>query len=107
MQQKLVDIFKPQKPQPVPSSPVDAIPLLYSESTNIPTPVQQGQPPRRSYRQRTQPEVFGRDYGYFSNADSFVQEGTLAFCYKSVVDFLDDCPNSLRDALDSTSRNSG
>ena len=39
--------------------------------------------PRRSSRNPKPREIYGRDYGLM--ADTFVEENTLQFCYKSVI----------------------
>ena len=72
------------------------IPLINPLPTSIPATPQQ---PRRSTRNRAQPEIFGRDYGLFSHIDSYVQQDTLAFCYKSIVEISDECPITLREAM--------
>ena len=72
------------------------IPLINPLPTMIPATAQQ---PRRSTRNRAQPEIFGRDYGLYSHIDSYVQQDTLAFCYKSMVEISDECPITLREAM--------
>jgi hypothetical protein len=73
-------------------SDLEMVPLIQPKQVQIPPVPPQ---PRRSQRVRNPPDY----YGFVSSADSEVKENTLAFCYKSVVEFDDNEPSSLREAL--------
>ena len=61
-----------------PTPQTDFIPLFNPVPVQIPSPQQEL---RRSKRIRRQPEIYGKEYGLFSEAQLFVQENTLAQCY--------------------------